>query len=89
MNQFAQALSVALGHPVLDMTGIEGTFDIVMDVNPADLEGQQKIMHEVLEPTFAPSIFTVVEELGLKLEHRKGPVLHLVVDEARRIPTEN
>lgn len=89
MGQFAGYLSIDLGHPVVDMTGIEGTFDIVMDVNPADLEAAHRLMHEAIEPTFAPSIFTAIEELGLKLERRKGPVPHLVVDEARRIPTEN
>jgi uncharacterized protein (TIGR03435 family) len=90
MAQFAKALSQDLGHQVIDMTGIEGTFDIVMDVNPSELEGQQKLAKsEVFETTSAPSIFTVVQELGLRLERRTAPVPHLVIDHVERIPTEN
>ena len=37
-----------------------------------------------------PSVFTAVQEdLGLKLERRKGEVEMLVIDRIDRIPTEN
>jgi Protein of unknown function (DUF3738). len=39
MARFAMMLSGILGRPVLDNTGIEGYFDIVLDVDPADLVG--------------------------------------------------
>jgi uncharacterized protein (TIGR03435 family) len=42
----------------------------------------------VAAPT-GPSIFTVLEELGLKLEPRKTPVDLLVIDHIEPIPTEN
>jgi uncharacterized protein (TIGR03435 family) len=93
MAQFAEALSVQVGQPVLDMTGIEGIFDIEINVNPADLAGMRKIFAGSAEfPTddspFS-SIFTAMQTLGLKLESRKAPVDHLIIDHALRVPTEN
>jgi uncharacterized protein (TIGR03435 family) len=37
----------------------------------------------------APTLFTAIQDLGLKLESRKGAVDAIVVDSAEKIPTEN
>jgi uncharacterized protein (TIGR03435 family) len=78
MSQLADSLSKALGVPVLNMTGIKGLFDIELKWAQDEYSAN------------GPSIFTVVQEqLGLKLEPRKGPVEIIVVDHAERVPTGN
>jgi len=46
---------------------------------------------EAPAPERAPggSLFSAVQQLGLKLESQKGPVERLVVDSAEKVPTEN
>ena len=89
LAQFAGLLSVVVGRPVIDRTGIKGMFDFevefavdqstpgfVADTSPAN-------------PTEGVSIFSAVQEqLGLKLESTKGPVEVLVIDHIER-PSEN
>jgi uncharacterized protein (TIGR03435 family) len=91
--QFARFLSSQLGRPVLDMTEMQGMFDIEFDANPADLEGLRK-MSAAEGPPLADdsqysSIFTGMQALGLKLESRKAPIKHLFIDSALKVPTEN
>ena len=79
LDRLAEIISDRLDRPVLDETGLKGTFDIVLDWSP-DSAGQGAT---------GPSIFTAVQEqLGLKLEPKKEPVEFLVVDHAER-PSEN
>jgi uncharacterized protein (TIGR03435 family) len=78
MSQLADSLSRTVSLPVLNMTGIEGVFDIELKWAPEE------------DNANGPSIFTAVQEqLGLKLEQRKGPMEFIIVDRAERIPTEN
>src|SRR5262249_39150456 len=80
MRSFAEFLSPQAGRPVIDKTGLPGTYELKLewsiDDAPAGNEG--------------PSLFTALQEqLGLKLESAKGPVEALVVDHADKAPTEN
>jgi uncharacterized protein (TIGR03435 family) len=82
----ARELAKVLGRPVEDKTGVPGRFDVTLqwtpDEGPARLNGVP-----IADPP--PSIFTAIQEqLGLKLEPRKGPVEVLVVDHVE-MPTEN
>lgn len=64
-----------LSRPVVDKTGLDGVFDFTLQWT-TDPEG--------------PSIFAALQEqLGLKLEAKKGPVEVLVVDHAEKVPTDN
>jgi uncharacterized protein (TIGR03435 family) len=88
MARFAVMLSGILGRPVLDNTGIEGYFDIVLDVDPADLVGP---LFEYARGLTSknPSIFAALQEMGFKLESRKAEINHLVIDHVEKVPTAN
>jgi uncharacterized protein (TIGR03435 family) len=76
-EMLARILANELDRPVVDRTGIEGTFD-------ADLEWTPE---QNSDP--GPSIFTAIQEqLGLKLEAERAPVDVLIVDRVER-PSAN
>lgn len=68
--------------PIIDQTGLRGLYDVKLAWTLRQLQNAD------VAP--GPSLFTAVtEQLGLKLEARKGPVEMLVVDRAEKIPAEN
>jgi uncharacterized protein (TIGR03435 family) len=78
MPHFAEFLSLRLERPVVDETGLAGAFEITLDWTP-DTAAEPGAN----DTPPGPSIFTAVQEqLGLKLEARKGPVDFLVIDHA-------
>jgi uncharacterized protein (TIGR03435 family) len=80
----AVLLQVSVDRPVIDKTGITGTFEFRL--NFARDEAIAGVPPE--DPTL-PSIFSALQEqLGLKLESAKGPVDVLVIDHVER-PTED
>lgn len=79
MGQLVDQLSGNIGRPVLDRTGLTGTYDYTLEwageYAPANSD--------------APSIFSAVEEqLGLKLESAKAPIEVMVVDQVEK-PSPN
>jgi uncharacterized protein (TIGR03435 family) len=75
LSSLAQLLAGQLDRPVVDGTGLTSRFDGTLDWSPEGDDG--------------PSIFTALsEQMGLKLESRRGPVEILVIDRLER-PTEN
>ena len=82
LDSFAAALSGYLDYPVLNMTGIEGSFDIMLAP-----EGGPP--NSIPDTGFTSAVITAVGELGLKLDTRMAPVEHVVVDSGDKIPTEN
>ncbi len=92
LAQLANLLSVKLGRPIQDQTGIAGVFDFEMKFAPE--AGPPQMAPGGTGDTAAdpagPSLFTAMQEqLGLKLESRKVPVEVLVVDHAEKTPVEN
>lgn len=94
MKSLAEMLSMVLGHPVRDETGLDGAYDFKIDFAPDStmpLPGRVAGPDQpasTADPTH-PSIFTAVtEQLGLRLESGKGPVPVFVVEKIER-PSEN
>jgi uncharacterized protein (TIGR03435 family) len=80
MAELATRLSGYLDRPVLDRTGLNGSYDFKYEysADPADAA-----YHDVL-----PCIFASVKGIGLDLKATKGQVETIVVDHVER-PTEN
>ncbi len=78
-----------LGLPVVDQTGLDGTFSFTLKWTPEKLL-TGKAASKAPDLDGPPSIFTALnEQLGLKLEKRKALLEVLIVDKAERVPTEN
>jgi uncharacterized protein (TIGR03435 family) len=77
MADFARLVSVQLGKPVTDATGLNGKYDFdlwwTFDEPPSD----------------GPTMLSAIQSAGLKLESYKGQVEFVVVDHAEKMPAEN
>jgi uncharacterized protein (TIGR03435 family) len=79
MPQFAIYLTPAAGFPVVDQTGITGSYDIAFNYNPKpEVEGDLPILDAALK-----------QATGLLLKERKVPVETIVIDSVDKVPTEN
>jgi len=89
LDRFTQALSVQLGRPVVDKTGLTGNYVLTLKWTPDTEPSASPADSAAPSDVSGPSIFTAVQEqLGLKLVSTKGPVKILVIDHIER-PTEN
>jgi uncharacterized protein (TIGR03435 family) len=81
MEKLAQQLSVTAGRPVIDKTGLNGTYKFTLDWFPAN---------RLPSPdSTTPSMFAALQEqLGLKLESATGAQEVLIVDRVEK-PTAN
>lgn len=95
LSRLADIVSGALRMPVLDMTGLPGTYDFKLDLRPyvtARQDGAPLVNRD--SPGMTDALIDVAaaaleEELGLKLEQRKVRLEVLVVDQADKSPSEN
>jgi uncharacterized protein (TIGR03435 family) len=89
MQNLAAYFSTTMDRTVLDKTSVAGIFDMklefVIDDSTRGFPGARAAV-----PTGdpGPSLFTAIQQLGLKLESDKGPVEFLVIDHVEK-PSEN
>jgi uncharacterized protein (TIGR03435 family) len=103
VSNLVNMLQNQIGRPIIDKTDLKGLFDFQLQFSPEGLSfpglpgglppggppggaGPTTAPPTSADPV--PSLFTAIQDLGLKLESSKGPVEVLVVDSVQK-PTEN
>ena len=109
LPDFASRLADQLGAPVVDKTGLAGTYDFALNFAPEPGQGPTPLGPAGAPPPGAgiagpgdagaksanaqfdapPLTVAVQEQLGLKLEKKKGAVDILVIDHIEKTPSEN
>lgn len=104
MAQFAEGLAPMLDRPIVDMTELKGKYQVAFDISmeelmaiarraganiPAGLGGAGRGPADAASDPSGSTIFSAVQQMGLKLEGRKVPIEQIVVDHAEKMPTEN
>ena len=89
MERLAWFLGTRLGRPVLDRTGLTGAYDFTLSWASAERPVGPGDPGDSPADEVGPSLFSAVrQQLGLRLESRKGPVVFLTIEHLER-PTEN
>jgi uncharacterized protein (TIGR03435 family) len=92
MEMLAGQLSGQLQGPVTDTTGLTGKYDISLywtagnGIRTSPPGAEPTALASDPGPTLTQAL---QDQLGLRVESRKGPVDFVVVDHAEKVPTEN
>ena len=97
MDLLAVTLTDMLDRPVVDRTGLTGTYEIGFDVPSQGVRRMIMMPMPGKTPSAAPppedptggSIFQSVQSLGLRLEKDKAAIEAIVVEHIEKTPTEN
>jgi uncharacterized protein (TIGR03435 family) len=96
-GKLADQLAGVLKEPVIDMTGLSGTWSIHLNTHKLDADANQTgtadritIGGQTIDiPESTPSVFDALKEVGLRVVHQRLTIRSLVVDHIERSPTEN
>ncbi len=103
MTVLAETLTRFMDRPVVDMTELKGNYHVVLDLSMDDLKNAAKAAGmgammasaeggkpsgEASDPS-GSSIFSSMQQMGLKLDARKAPLPVIVIDHLEKSPTEN
>ena len=101
MTTLVEMVSRFVDRPVMDMTELKGTYQVALELTMEDMRGVVRTAGVMLPPgggaavaetasdPSGGSIFSSLQQMGLKLEPRKAPVDLIVVDHVEKVPTEN
>jgi len=88
LENLIDALTWLLGRPVLDRTGLEGSFDYKLEWSPDETQLQSQEAPPETDGNAPSLVAALAQQVGLKLVSGKGPVDLIVVEKAER-PTAN
>jgi uncharacterized protein (TIGR03435 family) len=83
----AKRLSFALNRPVIDRTGLDGKYDYALIFETSALMPPDPTDSDSNTP--APIEVLLQDQLGMRLEKRKGSIEILIVDHVDKTPTDN
>jgi uncharacterized protein (TIGR03435 family) len=94
LSSFVELMSRFTSRPVIDMTGLEGQYELELTFAPEAIRGVNTggLLNPDGTPTSsdpAPSVFEAVGKYGLHLEARKAPLEMLTITHAEKNPVEN
>jgi uncharacterized protein (TIGR03435 family) len=97
MARLSEFLASFVDRPAVNMTDLQGAYNFRLEFSFEILVGIRTAEGRRIEGSDGPapdddpagSVFSGVQRLGLKLEARKAPLEHLVIDHAERVPKEN
>lgn len=89
MGEFASLLQRAvLDRPVVDQTGLNGKYDFDLDWTPDETEFGGEAPAAPADAQSPPFFRAIEQQLGLRLEAKRGPIEALIVDSAQQ-PSAN
>jgi uncharacterized protein (TIGR03435 family) len=101
MDVLSNQLSGMMGQPTVNTTGLTAFYDFQLDVNEEDFSVMMartaitrgvayppELMVELNAAT-TPSFISALDKMGLKLEKGQSPLETVVIDNLKKIPTEN
>ena len=105
MDGLVELLSKLVDKPIVDQTELKGKYKVALDISMAEMMAMARAAGAPVpnapagdgkgpadaasDPTAGGSVFTTVQQLGLKLESKKLPIEILIVDKCEKAPTEN
>jgi uncharacterized protein (TIGR03435 family) len=101
LDQFATILERYLDRPIVNLTELKGRYDVTLEVTPEDYQAMlirvamsaglvlPPEVTRLADGNSVPSLMDALQQAGLKLDARKAPLDFLVIDQARKTPTDN
>ena len=83
-----EALTLLLGRPVLDRTGLQGNFDYKLEWSPDELQVQSQEAPPQVDGVMPSLVAALQQQMGLRLLSKRSPVDLIVVERAEK-PTPN
>jgi uncharacterized protein (TIGR03435 family) len=83
LTDFAKVVEHRMNQPVVDATGLTGTYDFDLAWTVDDLDANDQPSSDL------PTLRSAIQSIGLKIESHKEPTVVIVVDDIAKSPSTN